>query len=130
MYSAIGVEPTKLTAFTRSSCRRVSTASLSPLITFITPSGRPASLSSSAMYRVELGSRSDGFSTKQFPHTIAIGYIQSGTIAGKLKGVIPATTPNGCISLHESIPGATFLLCSPFNNSGAQQAYSTFSIPL
>ncbi len=41
------------------------------------------------------GSRSDGFSTKVFPHTVAIGNIQSGIMAGKLKGAMPATTPNG-----------------------------------
>ena len=113
----------------RSSVKRVSTASLSPLTTFITPSGSPASLSSSAINRVELGSLSEGFKIKQLPHTIAIGYIHKGTIAGKLNGVIPATTPSGWNSLQESILGATFLLCSPLSNSGAPQAYSTFSIP-
>ena len=51
-------------------------------------------------------------------------------MAGKLNGVIPATTPRGCNSLQQSIDDPTFLLCSPFKNSGAEQAYSTFSIPL
>ena len=32
---------------------------------------------------------------KVFPQAIAIGYIHIGTIAGKLKGVMPATTPSG-----------------------------------
>ena len=32
---------------------------------------------------------------KAFPQAIAIGYIHIGTIAGKLKGVMPATTPSG-----------------------------------
>jgi len=41
------------------------------------------------------GSRGDGFSTKVFPHATAFGNIQSGTMAGKLNGVIPATTPSG-----------------------------------
>ncbi|GAB3384954.1 hypothetical protein GCM10027514_25350 [Azotobacter armeniacus] len=44
MRSAMGVEPTKLTACTRGSCSRASTASLSPLTTFSTPGGRPASV--------------------------------------------------------------------------------------
>src|SRR3989344_5209427 len=66
MYSAIGVEPTKLTAFTRGSCSRVSPASLSPLTTFSTPGGRPASSASWAMNSVEEGSRSEGLSTKVF----------------------------------------------------------------
>ena len=29
------------------------------------------------------------------PHAIAIGNIHIGTIAGKLNGVMPATTPSG-----------------------------------
>ena len=41
------------------------------------------------------GSRSDGLSTKVLPQTIARGHIHNGTIAGKLNGVIPATTPSG-----------------------------------
>ena len=44
MYSATGVEPTKLTAATRGSVSSVSTASRSPLTTLNTPSGSPASL--------------------------------------------------------------------------------------
>ena len=38
---------------------------------------------------------SDGLSTKQLPHAIAGAHIHMGTIAGKLKGVMPATTPSG-----------------------------------
>jgi hypothetical protein len=30
-----------------------------------------------------------------FPHAIAFGNIHIGTIAGKLNGVMPATTPSG-----------------------------------
>ena len=33
---------------------------------------------------------------KAFPQAMAIGYIHIGTMAGKLKGVMPATTPSGC----------------------------------
>ena len=32
---------------------------------------------------------------KQLPAAIAIGSIQSGTMTGKLNGVIPAQTPSG-----------------------------------
>ena len=42
-----------------------------------------------------VGSFSDGFSTNVLPQAIAIGYIHIGTIAGKLNGVMPATTPSG-----------------------------------
>ena len=60
-----------------------------------TPSGTPASLSSPATYSEALGSFSDGFSTKQLPHASAGAHIHMGTMAGKLNGVIPATTPSG-----------------------------------
>ena len=41
------------------------------------------------------GSRSDGFRMKVLPQAIASGYIHIGTMAGKLNGVMPATTPSG-----------------------------------
>ena len=79
-----------------SGCSRIrSTAALSPLTTLSTPSGSPASANSSAASRGALGSFSDGLSTKVFPQAMATGYIHMGTMAGKLKGVIPATTPSG-----------------------------------
>ena len=41
------------------------------------------------------GSFSLGLSTNALPHAIALAHIHSGTIAGKLNGVMPATTPSG-----------------------------------
>ncbi len=73
-----------------------STASLSPLTTFITPSGRPASFQSSATAIVALGSFSLGLITTAFPQATATGTNHSGTIAGKLNGEITATTPRLC----------------------------------
>ena len=52
--------------------------------------------SSSAVKNDADGSFSDGFSTNVFPHASAGAHIHIGTIAGKLNGVIPATTPSGC----------------------------------
>src|SRR5450755_3452646 len=49
MYFAIGVEPTKLSAFTSGFIRSASTATLSPWTTLNTPFGRPARSSSSAI---------------------------------------------------------------------------------
>ncbi|EWG71005.1 hypothetical protein P348_02454 [Enterobacter sp. DC3] len=129
MYSAIGVEPTKLTACTRGSVRSTSTDSLSPCTTLNTPSGRPASFSSCASASASEGSFSDGFSTKVFPVASAIGNIHIGTIAGKLNGVIPAQTPSGCISEWLSTPVPTFAECSPFCRCGIPQANSTTSRP-
>jgi hypothetical protein len=79
-----------------SGCSRIaSTATLSPCTTLKTPSGSPASFSSSATKVDADGSFSDGFKTNVFPHAIAGAHIHIGTIAGKLNGVIPATTPSG-----------------------------------
>ena len=41
------------------------------------------------------GSRSLGLRMKVLPQAMASGNIQHGTMHGKLKGVIPATTPSG-----------------------------------
>jgi hypothetical protein len=60
-----------------------------------TPSGSPASARTSARNSDALGSFSEGFRMNAFPHAIAFANIQIGTMAGKLKGVIPATTPRG-----------------------------------
>ena len=41
------------------------------------------------------GSRSEGFSTKALPQAIAGANFHMGIMAGKLNGVMPATTPSG-----------------------------------
>ncbi len=129
MYSAIGVEPTKLTDCTRSSVSSTSTASLSPLTMFSTPAGSPASASSSPISMVALGSFSDGLSTKVLPQAMATGSIHSGTMAGKLNGVMPTQTPNGCISELESMSRPTLEENSPLSRCGMPQANSTTSSP-
>src|SRR5581483_3279107 len=95
-YFAIGVEPTNEIAAMSGCASNASTATLSPWTTLNTPSGRPASASSSAVSIDAEGSFSDGFSTNVFPQASAGAHIHIGTIAGKLNGVIPATTPRGC----------------------------------
>ena len=42
------------------------------------------------------GSFSLGLRMNALPHAIALAHIHSGTMAGKLNGVMPATTPSGC----------------------------------
>ena len=72
----------------------MSTASLSPCTTLKTPSGKPGLAATSRAISIEAeGSRSLGLSTKVLPQAIATGNIHIGTIAGKLNGVMPATTP-------------------------------------
>lgn len=66
-----------------------------PWMIFRVPSGAPASWNSLARNMSAPGTRSDGFIKKVFPHTIAMGNIQRGIMAGKLNGAIPAHTPRG-----------------------------------
>src|ERR1700722_14164485 len=103
MYSAMADEPTNPTATTRGSVSSVSTASLSPLTTLRMPGGRPASIISSASRIGTDGSRSDGLRMKALPQAIAGANFHIGIIAGKLNGVMPATTPGGrgVFALHE-----------------------------
>ena len=69
-----------------------------------TPAGSPASAHSSAITSDADGSRSLGLSTNALPHAIATGNIHIGTIAGKLNGVMPATTPSGWRIEWTSVP--------------------------
>src|SRR6516165_4213959 len=108
MYLATGVDPTKLTACTPAGVSSASTASLAPCTTLNTPSGNPAWASSSAILTDAEGSFSEGLSTNVFPAVIAIGNIHIGTMAGKLNGVIPATTPSGWRIENASTPVETF----------------------
>ena len=55
--------------------------------------------------------------------------IQSGTIAGKLNGVMPATTPSGWRIEYTSIPVEACSVNPPFIRLGMPQANSTFSRP-
>ena len=57
--------------------------------------GQPGRFSSSARNSAADGSFSDGFSTNVLPQAMALANIHIGTMAGKLNGVIPATTPRG-----------------------------------
>ena len=129
-YFAIGVEPTKLTAATRGSVSSVSTASLSPFTTFSTPAGAPASSISSASRKGQDGSFSEGLRMNVLPQAIATGNIHIGTIAGKLKGVMPAHTPSGWRIEYRSMPAEMLSENSPFMRCGIPQANSTTSRPL
>jgi hypothetical protein len=87
----MGVDPTNDTAWIAGCVSSAFTASASPWITFKTPGGAPASTNSSAIRTGHDGSFSDGFRMNAFPQAMAGASIHSGTIAGKLNGVIPAT---------------------------------------
>ena len=89
------MEPTNETDLTSGCVSSASTASLSPLTTFMTPSGRPASFHSAAMASAADGSFSLGLRTTALPQAIAMGMNHIGTMAGKLNGEMTATTPSG-----------------------------------
>src|SRR5438045_7153787 len=125
----MGVEPTKLTAAMSGCSRIASTATLSPWITLKTPSGSPASFNNSAVRNDADGSFSDGLSTKVLPHAIAGAHIHIGTIAGKLNGVIPATTPSGCRIEYTSMPVDACSEYSDLSSVGSPQQYSITSSP-
>ena len=86
-------------------------------------------MNSSARRTLAAGSFSEGLSTKVFPQAMAIGNIQSGTMAGKLKGVMPATTPRGWRTEKASMPVDTSSACSPLSRWGRPQANSITSRP-
>src|SRR5690349_15210718 len=125
----MGVEPTKEIAATSGWVSSASTASLSPCTTFSTPGGNPASVASSASQFDAEGSFSLGLSTTVFPAAIAIGKNQSGTMAGKLNGVISPTTPTGSRTEYTSTPVDAFWLNSPLVRCGMDRANSTTSRP-
>ena len=122
-------EPTKLTALISGCVRIASTETLSPCTQLSTPSGAPASRNNSARRSGTDGSFSDGFRINVFPHAIATANIQHGIMAGKLNGVIPATTPSGWRMEYTSIPGPAPSVYSPFCKCGIPQANSTTSMP-
>src|SRR6478735_7788343 len=129
MYFAMGVDPTNETARMIGSSRIASTASLSPCTTLKIPSGRPASRNASASQTAAEGSRSEGFRITALPAAIAVVTIHSGTIAGKLNGVMHATTPSGCRTWCTSTPPATCSEYSPLRWCMRPVQNSTFSRP-
>src|SRR5205085_4452346 len=126
---ATGVEPTNETALTSGCASRASTATLSPCTTLKTPSGSPASLHNSASQFDADGSFSLGFKITLLPAAIAIGKNQHGTIAGKLNGLMTATTPSGWRSDATSTPDDTPSEKLPFKRCGIPHANSTTSSP-
>src|SRR6478752_5049702 len=102
MCFATAVEPTNDTARTLGCVSNASTAALSPCTILNTPAGSPASFNNSPSRTADNGTFSDGFKMNVFPHAIATGNFHSGTIAGKLNGVIPTHTPTGCRLVSQS----------------------------
>src|SRR5215207_5611244 len=102
MCFATAVEPTNDTARTLGFVNSASTAALSPCTMLNTPAGNPASFNNFPSRTADSGTFSEGFKINVFPQAIATGNIHSGTIAGKLNGVIPTHTPTGCRVVSQS----------------------------
>jgi hypothetical protein len=103
---AIGVEPTKLTAARRVVEQRVDRhlVALHDVEHAVGQAGLLEQLGhEQRRRRVALA----GLETKVLPQAIATGNIHIGTIAGKLNGVMPATTPSGWRSVQLSMPVET-----------------------
>ena len=123
------MEPTNPTARMRGSSRIASTACLSPFITLKMPGGNPASMNSSAKRSGTEGSRSEGLSTNALPQAMAGAAFHSGIMAGKLNGVMPATTPSGWRMEYTSMPVPAESVYSPFRRCGMPMANSATSRP-
>src|SRR2546425_8331389 len=101
-------EPTKPTAITSGSVSRVSTASLSPLMTLRIPGASPASVIRAASRIGTDGSRSDGLRTKALPQAIAGANFHIGIMAGEEKRVMAATRTGEHTSEIQSL---AYLVC-------------------
>src|ERR1044071_1916201 len=75
------------------------------------------------------GTLSDGFSTNVLPQAMAMGNIHSGTMNGKLNGVMPTQTPTGYRVDQLSTDVPTRSTVSPIIKVGAPQANSMHSMP-
>ena len=73
------------------------------------------------------GTFSDGFKIIQLPKAMALGNVQLGTMVGKLKGTMDATTPNATCSVLHSTPLLTSNT-SPVTSCGKAVANSVSSI--
>mmetsp|Transcript_10271 Transcript_10271/g.21114 ORF Transcript_10271/g.21114 Transcript_10271/m.21114 type:complete len:224 (-) Transcript_10271:238-909(-) len=126
---AMGLLPTKLTALTRGESIRASQHSRVPLTICQTPAGKPASTIRSLTKLQVIGHFSEGLRTTQLPKTRLMGTVHIGTMNGKLKGTMAATTPRGLLVSVQLIPLLTVRLF-PWATWGREIAYSTVSRPL
>mmetsp|Transcript_121821 Transcript_121821/g.289658 ORF Transcript_121821/g.289658 Transcript_121821/m.289658 type:complete len:275 (-) Transcript_121821:142-966(-) len=128
MMSATRELPTKDTAEMPGCSARALATVLAPFTTDSTPAGRPASARSCAMRSSVKGTFSLGLMMKQFPQPMAMGSVQRGTMAGKLKGTMEATTPTGRRTSWHHTPRATSKM-RPASKSGRPVAKATVSTP-
>jgi hypothetical protein len=90
------VDPVNVTISTKWCSVRAYPTSPYPVRIFITPSGNPASLISSAIFKAVKGVYSAGFKTPVHPVANKGASFPHNNFKGKFQGIIPATTPTGC----------------------------------
>src|SRR4051794_16030764 len=100
------VDPVNDTLSTSSCATSAAPVAPSPVTTFRTPAGRPASLASSASLSDERGASSAGLCTTVFPQASAGASFQDAITSGKFHGVIAPTTPSGSRNVYENTPGS------------------------
>ena len=76
-----------------------------PVITLNTPSGKPASLASTATANAEYGVWLAGLTTVVQPTARAAAHFLVIIEFGKFHGVIAPTTPTGCLIITILFPG-------------------------
>ena len=83
-----------------------------------------------AQPNAESGTFSDGFSTNVLPQVSATGNIHSGTMNGKLNGVMPTQTPTGWrTGFGIDVAWRCSAASAPMIRLGMPQANSTTSMP-
>ena len=100
------VDPVKEILSMSSWAASAAPASASPVTTFQTPAGKPASSASSARRNAESGASSAGLCTTVLPHASAGASFHDAITSGKFHGVIAPTTPTGSRSVYEKMPGS------------------------
>ena len=119
MYFAIGDEPTNEIAFTFG-CVSKRVDAFASAVDDVEHAFRQAGFFEQFdEHHAVSGTFSLGFSTNVFPQASASGNIHIGTIAGKLKGVMPTQTPSGWCIVSQSTPRARFSSVSPMSSDGA-----------
>lgn len=102
----LAVEPVKETMSTRSSVTSGSPISAtSPITTFMTPGGRPASVRSRARPIVVAGVWESGLTTTLHPAASAGQIFQAAWFSGKFHGAISVATPTGSLTVKARRPG-------------------------
>lgn len=111
------VEPVKFTrltsgfAISRSTIAGASCGACESTLT--TPSPSPASCSTWPISRCTPGQPSEAFSTTVLPQASGIASARVASITGAFQGAMPSTTPHGCRTAIDRLPGTSDGITAP-----------------